>query len=129
MLHIKYALEKYLPSPGGWMMDYFCGQITKKHFAMDPAWRLFPGPSLTTHVPLVHDKIVSRLTAGDVVSVHGLSHFIDASAVELLGLTKLEAEAVIYCTGYEADFSLLAHRPSMERGIHSPFRDRHGSRN
>jgi dimethylaniline monooxygenase (N-oxide forming) len=107
MLHIEYALEKYLPSLGGWMMDYFCNQIRKKHFAIELAWRLFPGPSLTTNVPLVHDKIVSLLTAGDVVSVHRLSHFLDASTVELLDGTKLEVDAVGYCTGYEADFSLL----------------------
>jgi dimethylaniline monooxygenase (N-oxide forming) len=89
------------------MMDYFCNQITKKHFVIDPAWRLFPGPSLTTHVPLVHDKIVSLLEAGDVVSVHGISHFVDASTVELSDGTKLEVDAVIYCTGYEPEFSLL----------------------
>jgi dimethylaniline monooxygenase (N-oxide forming) len=39
--------------------------------------------------------------------VHGLYHFVDASTVELLNGTKLEVDAVIYCTGYEPDFSLL----------------------
>ena len=39
--------------------------------------------------------------------MHGLYHFVDASTVELLNGTKLEVDAVIYCTGYEPDFSLL----------------------
>jgi dimethylaniline monooxygenase (N-oxide forming) len=42
-----------------------------------------------------------------VISVYGLSHFVDASTVELLDGIKLGVDAVIYCTGYEADFSLL----------------------
>jgi dimethylaniline monooxygenase (N-oxide forming) len=50
--NIKYALEKYLPWLSRWAFDFFCDQLTKKHFSLDPAWRFAS--------PIPHNTQTSR---------------------------------------------------------------------
>jgi dimethylaniline monooxygenase (N-oxide forming) len=86
------------------MIEYY----SKKSFKLDPSWRLSPAPSLANHQPVITDNLVSSLWAGDITSVHGLRDFIDDETVELLDGTELVVDAVIFCTGYEPDFSLVS---------------------
>ena len=103
----KFALDKYFPSLSRWLFDFTIEEYSKKSFKLDPTWRLSPAPSLANHQPVISDNLVSSLCAGDIVSVHGLSRFIDGETVELLDGTTLAVDAVIFCTGYEPDFSLI----------------------
>ncbi|KAF4631409.1 hypothetical protein G7Y89_g6721 [Cudoniella acicularis] len=79
-------------------------QRTKEQ--VDPSWRLKPAPSLANHQPVISDNLVSSLAAGSITSVPGLRRFVDGETVELTDGTALTVDAVIFCTGYEPDFSL-----------------------
>jgi dimethylaniline monooxygenase (N-oxide forming) len=104
---LKYALDRHFPALSRWLFDYTIEYYSKKSFKLDPSWRLSPAPSLATHQPVISDNLISSLWAGDVTSVHALRRFVNGETVELLDGTKLAVDAVIFCTGYEPDFSII----------------------
>lgn len=100
-----------------WLFDYTIEHYSKKSFKLDPSWRLSPAPSLANHQPVISDNLISSLWAGDVTSVHGLRRFVDGETVELLDGTKLAVDVVIFCTGYEPDFSIISNfNPTLSAG-------------
>jgi dimethylaniline monooxygenase (N-oxide forming) len=105
---IKFWLEKYFPSLTQWLFDAMIEYYSKKSFKLDPSWKLSPAPSLANHQPVITDNLVSSLWAGDITSVSGLRSFFGDDTVELLDGTKLVVDAVVFCTGYEPDFSLVS---------------------
>ena len=82
----------------------FAEKLADSCFELDPAWKLKPAPSVLTHRPIVSDELVSHLRNGSIVSVPGLTRFVDGCHVELHDDTILQVDAVIFCTGYKADF-------------------------
>lgn len=82
---------------------------------LDPAWGLEPCPSMRVTVPVVSDTLVSHLRSGAVRSVPGVRRLRAPSTVELLaGEGEEEGEvlegvdAVICCTGFRNDYSILS---------------------
>ncbi|EKD14955.1 dimethylaniline monooxygenase 2 [Drepanopeziza brunnea f. sp. 'multigermtubi' MB_m1] len=104
---VKFALDRYIPALSRWLFDLTIEKYSRQSFKLDPAWRLSPAPSLAKHQPLITDNLVSSLWAKDIISVHGLRRFIGDGEVELTDGTALHVDAVILCTGYEPDFSIM----------------------
>ncbi|KAI1134834.1 FAD/NAD(P)-binding domain-containing protein [Hypoxylon sp. FL0543] len=74
-------------------------------------WRLLPGPSMAHVHPTVQEDIFPALHAGDIIPVRGFKDFVGDHQVLLDDDTIVEVDAVIFCTGYEIDFSIM---PELE---------------
>lgn len=104
----KYFLDRHFPAFSRWSFDYTIEGYSKKGFPNpDPSWRLKPAPSLANHQPVISDHLVNGLREKKITSVHGVKRFLGEKEVELSDGTKLEVDAVIWCTGYEPDFSIF----------------------
>lgn len=102
-------LEKHVPSWMENMVNKKVQGIMEDCFGrLDPNWRLSPGPSLKVSPPVVSDSIVENLRAGRARSVRGIKAIKGSRAVELEdGEVIDDVDAIICCTGYCNDFSLL----------------------
>ncbi|KAE8442765.1 hypothetical protein EG329_002853 [Mollisiaceae sp. DMI_Dod_QoI] len=104
----KFFLDKHFSRLSRWMFDYTIEGHSKKAFPnLDPSWRLSPAPSLANHQPVISDNLVNSLREQKITSVQGIKRFLGEKEVELSDGTKLEIDTVIFCTGYEPDFSLF----------------------
>ncbi|KAI1373068.1 FAD/NAD(P)-binding domain-containing protein [Hypoxylon crocopeplum] len=74
-------------------------------------WRLLPSPSLAHTHPAVQEDFIPALHQGDIVLVRGFRDFVGERDVQLEDGTILKVDAVIFCTGYNLDFSIM---PEME---------------
>lgn len=77
---------------------------------LKPEWRLTNITSVTLKVPsaLTFDDVLPCLRDGSIESVHGIRRFLGPKAVELLdGRVLDDIDAVVMCTGYEADFGVV----------------------
>ncbi|KAK2616624.1 hypothetical protein QQS21_000447 [Conoideocrella luteorostrata] len=73
---------------------------------IDPAWRLQPYPSLTLRLPGMLEEVLPYLADGRLTSLHGIRRFVGMKSIEFEDGTVLDdVDAVIYCTGYKADWS------------------------
>jgi len=104
----KFFLDKHFSGLSRWMFDYTIEGYSKKSFPnLDPSWRLSPAPSLANHQPVISDNLVNSLREQKITSVQGIKRFLGDKQVELSDGTKLEVDTVVFCTGYEPDFSLF----------------------
>lgn len=78
-----------------------------RSFTIKPEWGLSPAPSLKFSIPVIADSLIEHLEAGNMESVSGVSEFVGPDRVLLDDGKVLEVDAVIWCTGYQADFSCL----------------------
>lgn len=85
------------------MFDKFVKSLQDKSFKIRPEWGFEP-PQWT---PIVSNYLVDYLEHGKIESVRGIKRVLDASRVELDDGNILEADVLIWCTGYKADFSML----------------------
>lgn len=97
---------KYFPGLGEKFFDKFIKGLQDKNFKIRPEWGFEPAAKL----PIVSDNLVPCLEEGSINSVRGLKRILGADQVELDDGTILEADAIIWCTGYKSDFSVLEQR-------------------
>ena len=91
----------------------FQKQMLRAFPDIQPSWNLFPAPPLPNAAPVMNDFIISRFADGSITPVTGLKRFLasddpttESSDIELADGTILTSiDAVIFCTGYHADFS------------------------
>ncbi|KAI1409459.1 FAD/NAD(P)-binding domain-containing protein [Hypoxylon sp. FL1857] len=74
-------------------------------------WHLLPGPSMAHVHPTVQEDFFPALYEGDITPVRGFKDFVGDHQVLLDDGTIVEADAVIFCTGYDLDFSIM---PELE---------------
>lgn len=74
-------------------------------------WHLIPTPSMKQVNPVSSESLYDALRGGDVALVSGFKAFEGDKSVSLDDGTNLEADVVIFCTGYEADWSLFPDLP------------------
>lgn len=75
---------------------------------LDPKWGLEPFPSLFLTLPGSWEEAYTLLQEGLVESLAGLKRFVGPRSVEMAdGRVVDEIDAVVMCTGYEADWSAL----------------------
>ncbi|KAK3652456.1 hypothetical protein LTR56_005167 [Elasticomyces elasticus] len=83
--------------------------IQKKHFDLDPQWRInTPPPSLSKQNPTVSDTLYPALRSGQIISTHAPKRVAGPRSIEMEDGTMLdEIDSVIFCTGYRLDLSYL----------------------
>ncbi|KAI1085355.1 FAD/NAD(P)-binding domain-containing protein [Whalleya microplaca] len=74
-------------------------------------WRLLPCPSMAHVHPAVQEDFIPALHREDIIPVQGFKDFIGERQVVLSDDTVVEVDAVIFCTGYDNDFSIM---PDLE---------------
>lgn len=104
-------LEKWCPSYAETLFNRKAKSIMDRAFGeTDPSWGLDPAPSIKVVNPVVSDTLIDRLRAGDVQSVPGIKEIVGPKQVELTDGRRIEADAIICCTGYKYNFHLLDAR-------------------
>lgn len=89
---------------------------------LKPEWRVRPVPSVSLKLPsaVTFDNILPSLEDGNLQSVHSIKRFLGPKKVELLdGMVLDDIDAVILCTGYRADFSVVGGDSVLETSIPS----------
>ncbi|MCJ1355306.1 MAG: hypothetical protein MMC33_005297 [Icmadophila ericetorum] len=107
MLEIKQLTARWSPRISRWIFDKYVQYLMTSSFEFDPAWRMYPPPTVVSNQPTINDKLISCLQAGSITSVHCIRRFVDATTVELEDDTRLEIDAVILCTGYRARWDMV----------------------
>lgn len=112
-MSIQYMMEQNIPSLADQIAFKVVTSMQNASFNIRPEWKLSPPPPLIHHVPIISDDLVSCLESGQVMSVAGPRRIVDASTVELADGEKVEVDAIIFCTGYSTDYSILGdHDPT-----------------
>lgn len=105
---IKDTLDTLAPSLAIKFLDSITTRISRQNFGdLDPAWNLNPPPSLLHQVPTVSDTLIPALRSGSIVSTKAPSCVTGPNTVLLEYGTSVEVDTIIYCTGYEVDYSIL----------------------
>lgn len=99
--------ETYSPKTGEFLMASVIKKMQRDAFNLRPEWKISPAPSLNHTPPIVSDTIIDALEHGHVQPVPGIRAFPGGKAVELDDGTTITVDAVIWCTGYQLDFSIL----------------------
>lgn len=63
---------------------------------------------------MVSDTLVPCLEDGSITSVAGIKRIVNATEVELQDGTRVDVDAIIWCTGYKSDFSMIEPRFNPE---------------
>ncbi|MCJ1354888.1 MAG: hypothetical protein MMC33_004878 [Icmadophila ericetorum] len=71
-------------------------------------WGLLPVPPVTHSPPIMSDYMLDLLASNSVTSVPGIRRFVGENEIELRNGTTISGDAVIICTGYYFDFSLMS---------------------
>ena len=103
------ALQRYSPWLFRIVSDLVISLLAKIMFPdLKSEWRLTPIPSVTLALPGSYENIIPLLRDGRVKSVHGIRRFLGPKRVELDDGTVLDdVDAVLLCTGYEADWGVV----------------------
>ncbi|KAI1206646.1 FAD/NAD(P)-binding domain-containing protein [Annulohypoxylon truncatum] len=132
MMRLKYFLDEKMP----WLMAPIADKVMTNKMIIDTArfglatrglarseglkraahklevdWRLLPGPSISRVHPTVQEDFIPALEEGDITPVRGFKEFVGDDQVLLDDDTTVEADVVIFCMGYEIDFSIF---PELE---------------
>jgi dimethylaniline monooxygenase (N-oxide forming) len=101
-------LQRNFPNFARYMSDTAISFVVRMEYGkLDPAWRLEPFPSLLTSLPGCFELVIPMLKSGRVTSLHGIKQFLGPRSIEFDDGTVLDdVDAVIYCTGYAADWSV-----------------------
>lgn len=104
---LQYFMMTHFPEFADRFGDRYIKGIQDKSFHIRPEWKLSPAPSLVHHVPIISDTLVDELESGNIVSIGVPSKVQGPSTVELERGPAVEVDAVIWCTGYNTDYSIL----------------------
>lgn len=94
------------PVMGANLFDKFIKGLQDKNFKLRPEWGFEPAQV----TPIVSDSLVDCLERGSIQSVKGIKRVVGDTRVELVNDEVLDVDVLIWCTGYQADFSMLESR-------------------
>jgi dimethylaniline monooxygenase (N-oxide forming) / hypotaurine monooxygenase len=100
-------MDERFPGASEYLVTSVIKKMQRDAFKIRPEWRLSPAPSLKHCPPMVSDSIVGALEAGTVQPVPGIKAFQEGKVVELQDATTITVDVVVWCTGYQLDFSVL----------------------
>jgi dimethylaniline monooxygenase (N-oxide forming) / hypotaurine monooxygenase len=112
-------LESRIPQLAEYLLNSLVRKLQDAAFNIRPEWHLSPPPPLKHASPIISDNLVDFLTTGAVLSVSGIRRVSGPGAIELDDGTCLEADVIIWCTGYKSDFGSLLE-PSVDPSRHPP---------
>ncbi|RFU78992.1 hypothetical protein TARUN_3223 [Trichoderma arundinaceum] len=96
---------------------------------VDPSWGLDPALSVLVANPVISDTLITNLRSKAVQSIEGVQRFTGGRQIELTSGRIIEADAVICCTGYKNDFSLLDKEYDPSSAPSSSWLEAAGSKN
>ncbi|KAL7817425.1 flavin monooxygenase-like protein [Trichoderma aethiopicum] len=101
-------INRWIPKLAEIVYNKAARQIMRDAFGeVDPAWGLDPALSVLVANPVVSDTLIANFRSGAISSITGIRRFTGGRRIELASGETIEADAVICCTGYKNDFSLL----------------------
>jgi dimethylaniline monooxygenase (N-oxide forming) len=106
LFNLQCWILKYFPIAGEHFFDNFIKGLQNKSFNIRPEWGFEPAQK----VPMVSDNLVDYLETGKIESTKGVKRIIDSRTVELDDGRQIEVDAIIWCTGYKSDFSIIDPR-------------------
>lgn len=95
---LTHALDAYLPNQARKFLDGFVAKIMTREFG---------SLDLAHQNPIVTDTFIPALRAGTIISHAAPVRIIDEQTIELQDGTTVQADAIICCTGYSLDLSML----------------------
>lgn len=115
MVQAIHFIESYYPGAISAVMQFMVNRLVESEFGpLDPAWKLSPAPSIKHKIPTVSDYLIPGLRAGDIVSTAVPVRIVGDYDVELEDGTVVTVDAIIFCTGYNSDFSIMGeHDPTL----------------
>ncbi|RDW64519.1 flavin-containing monooxygenase [Aspergillus mulundensis] len=125
-LQIMQKYMDYVPSLYNWSVL----QLQNKLCPVLPEWKLNDNlPPFTQRLPLINDSLVPAMHEGKIIPVANLATILDAHTVRLAdGTTIPDLDAIIFCTGYRPDFSILgAYEAQFTRPYRGHVPDDQGS--
>ncbi|KAH7139847.1 dimethylaniline monooxygenase 2 [Dactylonectria estremocensis] len=119
-----YVLQNWFPNLSAKLSKMGTKLFMRQYGDLDPAWRLQENtPPLSLALSGCMDVILDLLRDGKVTSLHGIDSFPGGKKIRFVDGTVLDdIDAVVLCTGYRADFSIV---PFVQHS--APKADRHGS--
>jgi dimethylaniline monooxygenase (N-oxide forming) len=118
LFSIQGAIMGKLPYIGRLIMDRFVQGLQDKCFDLTREQKAEWGLEPAQTVPLVSDHLIDHLKDGSIKSVKGIKR-ISGKQVELLDGMKVEVDVIVWCTGYQSDFSMIEPRFDPTRGTQS----------
>lgn len=70
-------------------------------------WRLLPCASTAHNHPAVQEDYIPALRSGAITPLQGFKAFVGEKTVLLTDDSTVEVDAVVFCTGYRMDFSIM----------------------
>lgn len=105
---LKYAIAALSPALAELFFNTVVKSITNKAFKLKPEWNIHPAPSILTHQPIVSDNLIDCLANHSIINRPNIHHFTGPKSVEFTdGSTLEDIDAIICCTGFTRDFSLV----------------------
>lgn len=117
-----FFMQRLFPELTRKLGDYAIKHMMRQlHGKLDPAWRLEPFPSIQLSLAGTSDVVMPFLRDGSLVTLPAVKRFTGSDSLEFVDDTTLDGvDAIIYATGYSADFSvtpwLETSRPSPSAG-------------
>ncbi|PTB44171.1 hypothetical protein M441DRAFT_186554 [Trichoderma asperellum CBS 433.97] len=107
-LYLGGLVSALFPKQSERLFDEAVHSISRDAFGeLDPSWGLDPTRSLKTANVVLSDTLIANFRSKAVKPIVGIRRFIGGRKMELTSGEVIEADAVICCTGYNNDFSLL----------------------
>ena len=84
--------------------------MRKIYPSLEASWNLLPARSIQHAAPAINDHLMTLLSSGKLTSLPGIKRFlVDSRTLEFTDGTLVPSiDAVIFCTGYHYDYSILA---------------------
>lgn len=109
---VMWWVEQYMPSLSGKLLDMvFSANFKKKYGDNDPAWGFVQKASIGDgfHTITCNDGLIPSVKGGKLLSKPGIKRVAGPARVELdNGEVIEEVDAIITCTGYVNDMTMLA---------------------
>lgn len=104
---LSFAMNRYIPRLTRWLGNFAAKLMVRKQFGkLDPKFGLEPWPNLFLTLPGSWDDVYTLMKEGRVDNLKGLNKFLGPRTVEMSdGRILDDIDAVIMCTGYQADWS------------------------
>ncbi|KAI5461572.1 dimethylaniline monooxygenase 2 [Mariannaea sp. PMI_226] len=121
---IGYLMQNWFPDMSAKLSKMGTTFLMKKYGELDPAWRLLEdAPPLSLSLTACMDVMIDLLREGKITSLHAIDSFLGGKKIRFTDGTILDdIDAVVFCTGYRADFSII---PFVEHS--SPKSDANGN--
>lgn len=110
-------MQSILPSLADKMMRRFLTQTHMKGCSeLPPDMDLATAPLPSRTPPIVSDSVVPEILAGNIALVRGIKRVSGPKTVVLEDGRQIDVDAIVFCTGYQADYSLAGpFDPTLEQ--------------